>query len=303
MNFAIRKLRIMKNLVTYIKHHYQFFCFMVLSLTSCEILDNDPDEHVVKDDKDSTYIALDEVARLLSVIPLNTAQLKEVHDAVISSSGNGYDEEYTMRNLFTDPGSGVGDEVTTRSASRYDTPLRDLISNYVHSGVATRSDGNAIKNPDEYLNALQESDMQIYWPFSEEWREEAMPVITFDPEDKSDVNIGYEIYIKDDGSRQVKEVVVDEEMARQRPVWVVNRNSDAGYTTLEMLRRKDPDWGEGGGDIIVKPSGCAYASKASHTPYRMLVLKEFTMNRHYDSWFAGASEFFVLTITGGCSFA
>jgi hypothetical protein len=36
---------------------------------------------------------------------------------------------------------------------------------------------------------------------------------------------------------------------------------------------------------------------------KMLLLKEMTANRNYDPWLAGASEFFVLTITGGCSFA
>ena len=39
----------------------------MLLLVSCEILDNDPDKHV-KDDKDSTYIALEEVAQILSDI-------------------------------------------------------------------------------------------------------------------------------------------------------------------------------------------------------------------------------------------
>lgn len=112
-----------------------------------------------------------------------------------------------------------------------------------------------------------------------------MPVITFDPEDGSYNNIGYRLVVEDDGSRHVEEVIVDEEMAKNVPVWVVNRNSDAGYTSLEMLRREDPQWGEGGGAIIVKPK-----SKSS---VKTLILKEFTMQRNYDSWFAGASEFFV----------
>ena len=61
-----------------------------------------------------------------------------------------------------------------------------------------------------------------------------------------------------------------------------------------MLRRQDLDWGEGGGAIIVNPTGKRIATK-SDEPLRTLVLKDFTMNRNYDSWFAGASEFFVKT--------
>lgn len=260
-------------------------------LVSCEILDNDPERHVDQG-QDSTYIALEEVAHVLSAIPLSHDHFAEVHSAVTSSSGNGYDEEYTMKNLFTSPGAGVGDAGQLRSSGTYERPLRDLIDEYVRNVMQTRSAG-AVKDPDAFLKHLEESDMQIYWPYSDRWDGVQTPVITFDPEDGSSVNTGYMVSFGDDGFRHVEEVIVDEEMAQERPVWVVNRNSDAGYTSLEMLRRDDPEWGEGGGSIIVKPVRPEPDSRSGGPVYRMLVLKEFTMNRNYDSWFAGASEFFV----------
>jgi hypothetical protein len=73
-------------------------------------------------------------------------------------------------------------------------------------------------------------------------------------------------------------------MASERPVWVVNRNSDADYRTLELRRREDPAWGSGGGDIVVKSDA---------GDFRTLILRSFKANRQYDSWFCGASEFFV----------
>lgn len=271
-----------------IKHHKLVFLLLLWLPVSCEWLDNDPEKHVGQD-SDSTALALNEVAHLLSDLPLTKAQVLEVHDAVTSSSGNGYDEEYTMKHLFSNPGSGVGDDAQTRSSRQYDIPLKDMIGTYVRS--KTRSEGSVHEgalpweDSETFLSALEKSDIQIYWPYSEEWDGEQMPVVTFDPEDDSSVNIGFEVFIEDDGSRRLKEVTVDEELAKERPVWVVNRNSDAGYTSLEMLRREDPAWGEGGGSIIVK----------SGVPMKMLLLKDFTMNRQYDSWFAGASEFFVKT--------
>jgi hypothetical protein len=200
-----------------------------------------------------------------------------------------------MRNLFISPGSGVGDS-PTRGQTDYPEPLRDLIEDYVYSTKSA-----AQMDPDEFISALAESDIQIYWPFSENWDGETMPVVTFDPEDGSDVNTGYRLKVDDDGFRHVEEVVVDEEMAAQVPVWVVNRNSDAGYATIEMLRREDPDWGTGGGNIIVRPREAVRTR--SEGSCKTLVLRDFQMNRNFDTWFAGASEFFVLTITGGCSFA
>ncbi len=258
---------------------------VVVPPVSCEVLDNDPDNHV--DKNDSTYVGLEDVAEILAHVSLDKSHLLEVHEAAISSSDNGYDEEYTMRQLFETPGAGVGDKVT-KSGTVYDSPLRDLIEDYVYSAAATKSETVGVGDPEAFLCALKESDIQIYWPFSEEWDGETLPIITFDPEDGAEVNVGYKLLDDGDGFRRVEKIIVDEATAENAPVWVVNRNSDAGYTSLEMLRREDPDWGEGGGNIIVKPS-----AKAEDVPMKCLVLKDFTAKRNYDSWFAGASEFFV----------
>ena len=264
---------------------------IMLAAASCEILDNDPDKHVK--DEDSTYVGLEEVAELLALIPLKSSHVNEVHDAVTSSSGNGYDEEYTMKDLFERPGAGVGD-LEVRSGTIYENPLRDLIKEHVYGMAATRSADDGI-DPDRFLEELMSSDIQIYWPFSDSWDGEGMPIITYDPEDGSDKNMGYRLVVNDDGSRSVESLVVDEALAEAEPVWVVNRNSDAGYATLEMLRREDPDWGEGGGTIIVRPSCPETLKTRVEVPVKSLILKDFTMNRSYDTWFAGASEFFVKT--------
>ena len=266
----------------------------IMAAMSCEMLDNRTESG--GDDADSTYVSLEEVAEILSCLPLQDEHMKEVHDAVSSSSGNGYDEEYTMKHLFGNPGAGVGESAVAdvRSGVSYARPLRELIGEHVRSAAMTRSGGGDM-SPDEFLEAIERSDMQIYWPFSDEWDGKGMPVITYDPEDGSEVNIGYRLYMNDDGTRHVQEVEVDEAMARNEPVWVVNRNSDAGYVSLEMLRREDPEWGEGGGAIIVKPAMSGKSGTKSGEAVRTLILKDFTMKRNYDSWFAGASEFFVKT--------
>ncbi len=254
--------------------------FAAVLAAACEIVDNDMDKHV-----DSTYVSLADVAALMSRLPLEAEHLREVHDAVSASSGNGYDEEYTMSQLFTAPGSGVGDPATKASAG-YERPLHMLIEEHLRAAPVTKSASEI--DPDRWISYVSGSDIQIYWPYSEVWDGECMPVITFDPEDNSVNNIGYRLVTDEDGFRHVEEVLVDEELARRCPVWVINRNSDAQYKSLEMLRREDPQWGEGGGSVIVRPP-----ETKSPSEVRTLILKDFTMNRNYDSWFAGASEFFV----------
>ena len=218
---------------------------------------------------ESSHFTLEDVSRLLGAVPIGREQVGEVHDAVLSSARNGYDNEYMMKDVFASPGAGVGDDGESKAAPTYSRPLRDLLRDAV---TATKAGGDGF----EFLDALASSDVQIYWPYPEEWDGKQMPVITFDPGDYAQTNWGY--------SPSGEKVLVDEQMALERPVWVVSRNSDAEYASLEMLRREDPSWGEGGGDLLVKPRS---------TDLKTLILRSFNAKRQYDSWFAGASEFFV----------
>ena len=221
---------------------------------------------------------------MLSELPLSIEQVREAHDAVVSSSDNGYDEEYPFSILFSSPGSGVGDELLrTKASCDYATPLSSLISESLAGALATRSTCD--------VTVLSESGLQIYWPYSEDWDGETMPVVTFDPDAASavgrsvrtgDSNVGFMRETLPDGSSIVKEVIVDEEYARSHPVWVVNRNEDAGCMTPQMLERLYPE-------RAVQTSTPA----RSVNDCRTLVLKEFKAHRNYDPWFAGGSEFFV----------
>ena len=257
-------------------------CCVLLAVAACEKLDDDRTFHV-PDEKESLF-TLEDVARLLATVPVEAEQLAEVHAAVSASSGNGYDEEYTMQDVFTAPGAGVGDAGASRSPDAYSQPLRDLLREAVRRQFAfTRAGEGDQADAEAFLEALAASDVQIYWPYSELWTETPdRPVITFDPGDNSVRNTGYRL--REDGS--VEELLVDEQMALERPFWVVNRNADAEFKSLEMRRREDPDWGKGGGEIIVR-------TRADDESFKTLVLRSFQANRNYDSWFAGGSEFFV----------
>ena len=102
------------------------------------------------EDRDNAALPLDQVAQMLSELPMESVHFKEVHRAVSSSSGNGYDEEYMMRDLFASPGRGVGEEdsgksgnsVAEQSKSLLDIlPLRDLIIQYAENRAATKASG------------------------------------------------------------------------------------------------------------------------------------------------------------------
>ena len=242
-------------------------CVLFVALEGCDKLKEEPSG--LPEESPRSVVMLEDVAQLLSTLPLGVEQMVEVQDAAGASVGNGYDEEYRMQDLFASPGRGVGETAGTK-ASKYGRPLRDLL----REALVTKAGDNA------WLDSLALSDVQIYWPGSDAWDGRQLPVITYDPGDGASQNEGYEFL--PDGT--VRKVMVDEPMAAERPVWVVNRNSDADYKSLELLRREDPSWGQGGGGLIVK---------GETEELRTLVLRSFKALRQYDTWFCGAAEFWI----------
>lgn len=211
------------------------------------------------------------IAKLFASLPIGREQMQEVHDAASSSTDGGYDEEYTLERLINAPGCGVG-QSETKAGRQYSLPLRDMLAD--HLGAGTK--GSSPAEVEAFLNSLSESDLQIYWPYSEDWDGEELPIVTFDPGYGSEYNYGYKISRDKDGFHAVDSVYVDEQVAMEHPVWVINTNDDALYTPLDLFRP-------------VQRSATAATKSGS----RMLYMKSFKMLRHYDSWFRGASEFFI----------
>ncbi|MBP5625495.1 MAG: hypothetical protein J6W98_01095 [Bacteroidales bacterium] len=226
---------------------------------------------------DTGLFSLSDVARILSDLPLEPEHLDEVYDAVNASSGNGYDEEYLLTDLFTAPGAGVGDGGKPTRAGGYRSPLRDLFADYLAQKYATKAGAADVER---YINALSESDMQIYWPYSENWDGREFPVITFDPGYGAEANYGYAVRLDADGAHVVDSVLVNEQLAMERPVWVINRNDDAAFTPLELF---------------VEETKAGKGNEKKDEKEYLLSIQSIKMLRNYDSWFGGASEFFIKT--------
>ena len=197
------------------------------------------------------------VARMLSGIPITIDQVREVFQGAEASSAIGYDEEYTFENILAS---------SCRSSSG---SLGQMIADHVVASVATRSS--------DFLEELASSGLQIYWPYSDCWDKKTMPVITFIPEKDKDTNIAFSRELLPDGTPVVKELMVDESYAKERPVWVVNWNEDAGAITPQMLE-------------ILQTGGTA---TRAYSNLKTLKLKEFKAHRQYDSWLSGGSEFYI----------
>ena len=277
------------------KRILRIICLLALPFISCSKYASGPsyympDDSSVSSDSDSSGFELSSLARMFAALPIGLDQMEEVKDAASSSIGNGYDEEYTMKQLIEAPGCGVGDSPT--KAGSYARPLRDMIAEYLQ--VQTKAGAGDVE---DYLNALSQSDLQLYWPYSEDWDGEELPIITFDPGYGSDYNYGYKISLDADGAHVVDSVFVDEQVAREHPVWVINQNDDAEHKPLELYHpavarcpvAAGHDVTNGFRDVTPDPD----RGSSTKSGPRMLYLRSFTMLRHYDSWFRGGSEFFI----------
>ena len=113
---------------------------MLLTILSACSKSGSHSDYLLNVDSDYTTetfrFGLDQVARVFAALPIGAEQVSEVHDAVNGSISRGYDEEYTMRQLFEAPGCGVGENGVTK-AGMYRRPLRELLREYLYSETAT----------------------------------------------------------------------------------------------------------------------------------------------------------------------
>lgn len=271
----------------------------------------DPAPIEVTPNENTSLLSLSEVAKIMSELPLQNENLMEVYSAVESSSGNGYDEEYMMSDLFASPGKGVGESYNATKASAYSRPLKDLLTDYFQNEFSTKAGTSQRVEVEKYLNSLQKSDIQIYWPYSEEWDGETFPIITFDPGYGVEENYGYEIAYNEQGYKVVDSVLVNEDLAKKRPVWVINTNDDSAYTPL-IIEDQEGYLSENSVDYSPRISATnssverdpklernselgpsSISTKAKDADDRSLYIEAFKMLRSYDSWFGGASEFLI----------
>ena len=224
---------------------------------------------------------LEEVAVFLSDVVSDSEVLDEVHSAVTESYECGYDEEYLFSNVVNCPGRGTGFRSVKAEGGYGEGALfRSLVSTLDgrtgFPGVHVKSAGTG----KAFLDSLASSDIQIYWPYSENWDGASLPVVTFDHGLDKDWNYGFILRKDASGEKLVSRVLVDEAYAKEHPVWVVNLNKDRSYVPLKPSR------------YVPKDDGGNLQTKTGETIYS-LVLRSFTALKNYDCWLAGASEYFI----------
>lgn len=221
---------------------------------------------------------LSAIASMLSNISINKDVCQEVHNAVNNAMYNGLEESYYFQEIL-----GKSNKVTTRSGSI--SLLGALIKDYSSS---TRSaDADAVN-----LDLLAESDVQIYWPYSEDWDGETLPVITYAPENEDqEWNYAY----RKNGDK-IDTIIVNEEYMEKNPVWIVN-NSDIAYEELPNFSQKQYTKNNvlflSEASVNTKANKPSISTKSVGEPVYTVYLGRFMSEKQYDKIWNGGSEFVI----------
>lgn len=153
------------------------------------------------------------VAQLLASIEIDQAIMNEVKIGIDRSVNYGLDEEYRFADMLSPSNSKLCRMGNTSSLIQ---KMSDKISHSLLKSSISSSD---------FFEYLSQNDIQIYWPYSEDWDGETLPVITFNPENgNEDWNYGYKQVKEADGTISIDTVIVDEVYVTENPVWIINRN-------------------------------------------------------------------------------
>lgn len=259
---------------------YALIAFLSLGLFSCSNTDEPmtpispsevSDESVHNDSK--------VIADLITSIPLTEDIVNEVFSAVTDGLENGIEESYYFADILS--------ESSTKSATRSNGSESKLGSEIRRLLNTTRS------NSEIDADILEYGDYQIYWPYSEDWDGKTKPVITFVPEDDSQLwNYAYK-----QTENGIETIIVDEEFMEKNPVWIINK-ADIPYDELPNFNNNE--FSKDGIYYCPRKTISSIEStnnqndtRAAGEPVYTVYLGRFMSKKNYDSAWGGGSEFAI----------
>lgn len=227
------------------------------------------------------------IAEILADMDLSQEIIQEVHNSVTTGLKKGLEEAYFFKEILSeDPQNNI---ITRSSSEKLGTRLREYIQK-------TRVIGNEDAD-DVDLYAMENSNLQIYWPYSEDWDGYTKPIVTYFPEDPNQ-DWNYAFYKTSDGIQSIR---VDELYMMNKPVWVINE-SDIPYSqlgnflssfdnisgTLTPKNPVNPNSGNSTSDtnLLINPG-------IQISPVYTTYVGKFMSTKNYDNIFAGGSEFVI----------
>ncbi|MDR0612170.1 MAG: hypothetical protein LBG45_01570 [Dysgonamonadaceae bacterium] len=231
-------------------------------------------------------VKMQTVAKLLTGLTTDQRIATEVRAGIERSLTYGLDEELRFTDILQPRESKMlrsGDDNLLAES------VRNLLNGY-NSTSGLRSSGKELET------FLLNENIQIYWPYSEDWDGKETPVITFDPgTGNADKVIAYRFVKLPDGTAAIDSFIVDEAYAMEHPVWVINKN-DIDYEDLPDF--SNGEYEKNGISYNIPKQGSLPStqlrSATDANKVYELTLTKMKATQQHDDWVNGGSEFRVV---------
>lgn len=227
-------------------------------------------------------IEISDVAQLISMVEIDDKMMNEVKQGTEYSRKYGLDEECRFTDMIKPEASKV-----YRSENEF-TLIQKMRLAYEKK--------NSNESSSNFFETLADSDIQIYWPYSENWDYNEKPIIVYGSEDGK---FGY-LVKKDNNKSLIDTIFISDKFLKENTVWVVSMNN----TPYEEL----PDFSN---NEFVNKDGVVFLSKyASGEMNRNQIsrknqvgvyLDKIEALQTFEGGLAGGPEFLFVWCHGGGS--
>jgi len=262
---------------------YALIASLTFGFMSCTNTD-EPKTSQIQSEKTNQAVSDESkiIAELMTSISLDEDIVNEVFSAVSNGLENGVEESYYFADVLSES-SAKSAPKSRNSVSKLGDEIRQIL-NTSRSQTSIDTD------------ILSYGDYQIYWPYSEDWDGKTKPVITFVPEDVSQLwNYGFK-----QTENGIDTIIVNEEYMETHPVWIINK-ADIPYDELPNFN--DGEISKNGISYITRKristiessdnQEVTSSSRAAGEPVYTVYLGQFMADKNYDDVWNGGSEFAI----------
>lgn len=197
-----------------------------------------------------------------------------MHEEAEASLNAGLEESIYFDEIIND------DPVETKSASD-----RDCLRNYLLSAYMPH---NSFTKSGTETDITNLNDIEIYWPYSEDWDGISQPVIVLrtgndDQYIEDDKTYAYRMVAKE-GAIEMETLIVNEEYAKKNPVWVIGK-SDLPFDEIVNLKHGNYD------QTSIIPRTIPETRALPNDYVSRLMVTTLQSTQQHDDWVNGGSEY------------
>lgn len=215
--------------------------------------------------------------RLLNVlleVTDDTQMIQEVYDYVDESLQYGLDETAFIDEIVNP--DKYGTELRSSKLSK----LSIYLSNNMNSSL--RSVGEESFSIDQ---------MEIYWPYSENWDGTSIPIVTYRSESEEYIDgdkvWAYKYIPLDNGDYEIDSLLIDENYAMENPVWVIGKKT---IDTDELVKLKKDN---SSSSYIPRDKNLVALRSTSNNVVAETKVTTIQSTKQHDDWLNGGSEYVI----------